>query len=50
MNVVGNGHGRTLPPTAPPPAADPLEPEERLYRDLRSRAQGLDSCEAAHSR
>jgi calcium-translocating P-type ATPase len=46
MNVIGNGRGRATALTVPPPAPDPLEPEERLYRDLRSRAQGLDSREA----
>jgi calcium-translocating P-type ATPase len=43
---VNGGGGAT--PTAPPPprAPDPLEPEARLFGDLRSRPQGLSSREA----
>jgi calcium-translocating P-type ATPase len=47
MSAVGNGrrdHAAVIPPTLSPPL-DPLGPEERLFRDLRSRREGLSARE-----
>jgi calcium-translocating P-type ATPase len=46
MSIVGNGRRATVTTEAPdlaPP--DPLEPEERLFRDLHSRPEGLSGRE-----